>query len=154
VVAGGDDHEEHERRVERSKRAHERAATVAEQAGADDQRVADMHAGDSGIGVVERADETAIEVDVAVRDGVGDTDAGQPRRCRRVDEEADEGQPAREQERGANERERRGATLVQPEQHACGDREVKRQVCDAEQAGETRESVDSALHVCFEKQVQ
>src|SRR5262249_59566821 len=58
VVAGIDDHEQHERRVERSERAHERAASVVEQAGADDQRVADVHAGDGGVGVVERADET------------------------------------------------------------------------------------------------
>jgi hypothetical protein len=126
----------------------------AKDACSDDQRVADVHARHGGVRVVQRADETAIEVDVAVRDGVGDTDAGQPRRRRRVHEEADEGQRAREQERGANEWERRGTTLVQPDQHAGGHREMKRQVRDAEQAGETRESVRRALDVRFEKQVQ
>ena len=50
---------------------------MANQAGGDDQRVR----------VVQRAAEAAVEVDLAARDGV---DAGQPRRCGRIDEEADE----------------------------------------------------------------
>ena len=105
-------------------------------------------------GVVERADEAAVEVDVAVRDGVGDADAGQPRRRRRVDEEADEGDSARDQERRANERERGRATLMEPEQHAGGDGEVQRQVGEAEQAGETRERVRGVLHVSFDEEVR
>ena len=104
MVAGGDDDEQHERRVERSDRADEEASTVAKQAGGDDQRVADVHAGQGGVRVVQRADEAAVEVDVAAGD-VGDADAGQPRRCGRIDEEADEGESAREQQCGADERE-------------------------------------------------
>jgi hypothetical protein len=40
---------QHERRVERSDRADEQASTVAQQAGGDDQRVADVHAGNGGV---------------------------------------------------------------------------------------------------------
>jgi hypothetical protein len=108
VVADGDDDEHHERRVERSDRADEEASTVAEQAGGDDQRVADVHAGHGGVAVVQRADEAAVEVDVPAADGVEDADAGQPRRCGRKDEEADEGESAREQQCGADERESSG----------------------------------------------
>src|SRR6266536_1660788 len=62
VVAGGDDDEQHKRRVERSDRADEEASTVAEQAGGDDQRVADVHARQGGVRVVQRAEEAAVEV--------------------------------------------------------------------------------------------
>jgi hypothetical protein len=64
-----------------------------------------MHARHGGVRVVQRADEAAVEVDVPAGDGVDDADAGQPRRCRRKDEEADEGESAREQQCGADERE-------------------------------------------------
>jgi hypothetical protein len=57
-----------------------------------------VHAGNGGVRVVQRADEAAVEVDVAAGDGVEDADAGQPRRCGRIDEEADEGESAREQQ--------------------------------------------------------
>ncbi len=90
---------------------------------------------------------------MAVRDGVGDADAGQPRRRRRVDEEADEGDSAREQERRANERERGRATLMEPEQHAGGDGEVQRQARPS-RAGETRERVRGVLHVSFDEEVR
>jgi hypothetical protein len=78
MVAGGDDDEHHERRVERPDRAHDVASTVVNQAGGDDQRVADVHAGHGGVRVVERADEAAVEVDLAARDGVDDAEAAQP----------------------------------------------------------------------------
>jgi hypothetical protein len=42
---------------------------------------------------------------VAAGDGVDDADAGQPRRRGRIEEEADEGESAREQQCGADERE-------------------------------------------------
>jgi hypothetical protein len=96
VVAGGHDHQEHERRVERAERSDEEVPAVAEQAGGDDQRVADVHAGDGGVGVVDRADEAAVEIDAAARDRVDDADAGQARRRGWVGEKADEGEPARE----------------------------------------------------------
>ena len=67
---------------------------MAEQAGRDDQPVADVHAGDSGVGVVERADKAVVEVDVAVGDGVGDTETGQAWRRGRVGEVADEAKSA------------------------------------------------------------
>jgi hypothetical protein len=54
-----------------------------------------VHAGQGGVRVVQRADEAAVEVDVAAGDGVDDADAGQPRRRGRIDEEADEGESAR-----------------------------------------------------------
>ena len=154
VVAGGDDHEQHEGRIERSNRAHERAASLEEQGDADDQCVADVHAGNGGVGVVERADDPLVEVDVAVRDGVGDADPRQPRRCGRVREEPDEGKCAGEEERGANEREGSGASLVQPEQHRHGDGEVEGQVGGAEQAGHTRQGARGVLHVRFEEDVE
>jgi hypothetical protein len=46
------------------------------------------------------------------------------------------------------------ATAGAARQHANGHREVKNQARDAEQAGETRKSVRSALDVRFEEQVQ
>ena len=93
VVAGGDDHEQHERRVERAERSDEEVPAVAKQAGGDDHRVADVHAGDCGVGVVERTDEAVVEIDVAVGDGVGDAETGQPRWRSRVGEVADESEP-------------------------------------------------------------
>src|SRR5262249_9366629 len=104
VVAGGDDDEQDEQRVERSDHADEEDSTVAEQASGGDQRVADVHAGYRGVRVVQRADEAAVEVDVPAGEGVDDADAGQPRRRGRKDEEADEGETAREQQCGADER--------------------------------------------------
>jgi hypothetical protein len=76
VVAGRDDHEQHEGRVERAECADEQVPGVAEQAGSDDQGIAEVHARNGGVGVVERADEAVVEVDVTVRDGVDDADAG------------------------------------------------------------------------------
>jgi hypothetical protein len=76
VVVGGVDDEQHEQRIERSDRADEEASTVTEQAGGDDQRVADLHAGHGGVRVVQRTDEAAVEVDVFAGDGVEDADAG------------------------------------------------------------------------------
>ncbi len=154
MVAGGDDDEQHERRVERSDRADEQASTVAEQGGGDDQRVADVHAGHGGVRVVQRADEAAVEVDVPAGDGVGDADAGQPRRRGRIDEEADEGESAREQQCGADEREALRAAPVEPEQHPGRDGEVKGQVGDAEQAREAGECLNGALHVRLDEEVQ
>lgn len=102
VVAGRDDDEQHEQRVEHAdEEAHGASAAVAEQAGTDDERLADVHARDGGVGVVERADEARVEVDVAARDGVDDPDPAQPWWGGREDEIADEGKSAREQECGA-----------------------------------------------------
>jgi hypothetical protein len=154
VVAGGDDHEQHERRVEHPEHTDCEVPAAPEQARGDDQRVADVHAGDGGVRVVERADQTVVEVDRTVRDGVGDPDPGQARRRRRVDEEADEGEAAREQERGADERERRRAPLVEPDQHHDRDREMHRQVEDAEHARHVRERLDSALYLRLEEDMQ
>src|SRR3989442_14478197 len=95
VVAGGDDDEQHKGRVERSDRADEEASTVAKQAGGDDQRVADVHAGNGGVGVVQRADEAAVEVDVRSGDGGEDADAGQARGGGGGEGEAGEGEAAR-----------------------------------------------------------
>jgi hypothetical protein len=154
VIAGGDDNEQHEGWVERSDRTDDVTSTVAEQSGGGDQRVADVHAGHGGVGVVERADEAAVEVDVAAGDGVEDADAGQPRRGGRIDEEADEGESAREQQCGADEREAVGAAPVEPEQHPGRDGEVKGQVGGAEQAREAGEVLDDALHVRLGEEMQ
>src|SRR6266516_5703246 len=115
VVAGGDDHEQYERRVRGRKAANKPSSSVAEQAGGDDQRVADVHARNGRVRVVERADEPVVEVEVAARDGVGDADSGQSRRRSRVGEEADERERAGDEKRGADERKGRRATPVQPE---------------------------------------
>jgi hypothetical protein len=61
-------------------------------------------------------------------DGVEDADAGQPRRCGRIDEKADEGESARQQQCGADEREAVRAAPVEPEQRPDRDGEVKGQV--------------------------
>jgi hypothetical protein len=110
--------------------------------------------GRAAYGVVQRADEAAVEVDVAAGDGVGDADAGQPRRRGRIEEEADEGESAREQQCGADEREALRAAPVEPEQHPGRDGEVKGQVGDAEQAGEAGECLNGALHVRLDEEVQ
>lgn len=101
----GDDDEQHEEGIERAGEVCEMASRAAKQARADDEGVADVHARYCGVGVVERADETVVEVDAAAGDGVDEADPGQSRRRSRVDEEADEGESAREQERRAHERE-------------------------------------------------
>ena len=51
---------------------------------------------------------------MAVGDGVGDADPGQPRRGGGVDKEANERKAARKQERRANEREGGGPALMEP----------------------------------------
>jgi hypothetical protein len=91
---------------------------------------------------------------VVAGDGVADPDVAQPRRGGREDEIADEGKSAREQECGANEREGGGTTLVQPEQHADGDGEVKRQIGEAEHVDQARERVSRALNASLDENVQ
>jgi hypothetical protein len=63
VVAGRDDDEEHEGRVEQADEANGASATVPKQARGHDECVADVHARDCGVGVIERADEARVEVD-------------------------------------------------------------------------------------------
>jgi hypothetical protein len=95
-----------------------------------------------------------VEVDVTVRDSVGNTDSGQPWWCGRVGKEADEGERAGDEKCGADERKSRRATLVQPEQDDGGDRQVECQVGDAEQPGEARQRICSMLHVPFGEEMQ
>jgi hypothetical protein len=87
-------------------------------------------------------------------DGVDDADAGQPRRRGRIDEEADQGESAREQQRGADEREALRAAPVEPEQHRRRHGEVKGQVGDAEQAREAGQGLNGALHVRLDEEMQ
>jgi len=103
MVAGGDDDEQDEGGIERRRRLNESAACQPGHGRAGDERVAEMHAGDGGVGVVERADKARVEVDVAARDGVGDADPRHSRRRGRVDEVADDGKSAREYQCRANE---------------------------------------------------
>jgi hypothetical protein len=90
VVAGRDDDEQDERRIEERNRTRDAATTEPEDACGDDQRVADVHARHRGVGVVDRADEPVVQVDVRVRDRVGDPDTREARRRGRIGEEADE----------------------------------------------------------------
>ena len=88
------------------------------------------------------------------RGGATFAKAGQPRRCGRRDEDADEGESAREQQCGADEREAFRAAPVEPEQHPGRDGEVKGQLGDAEQACDPGERLNGALHVRLDEEMQ
>jgi hypothetical protein len=154
MVAGRDDDEQDERGIERRGRLHESTVCHPGHGRPDDERVAEVHARDCGVGVVERADEARVEVDVTARDGVCDPDPAQPWWGGRVDEVADERKSAREHQCRANQRKGGGTPPVEPEQHADRDSEVKREVGDAEQVDQPRERVCGVLHALLEEQAR
>ena len=154
MVAGGDDHQQYERRVERPERANESSSSVPEQADGDDQRVTDVHARDGRVRVVERADEPVVQVHMPVRDGVGDADPGQPRWRGRIPEKADERERAGDEQCRADKRKRRRATLMQPETNDGRHCQLNRQLGHAEHPRETRQRVCSVLHPSFDEEMQ
>jgi hypothetical protein len=154
VVPGRDDDEQDEQRIDDAEDAQPRAAAVQHEARADDERVADVHARHRRERVVERADETVVEVDLAAGDRVGDAEPGDARGRGREHEVADEREPAREQQRRPHERERVRPAAVQPEQIHAGDREVQRQVEEAEQPDRAGQRLRGVLHVALDEDVQ
>ena len=154
VVPRRDDHEQHEDGVDRAGNPGRGAAAEPDERSADDDRVADVHARDRGIGVVERADEAVVQVDVTARDRVEDAEAREPRRGGREDEEADERDPAREQQRRADERKRGRPPPVEPEQHRAGHCQVQADVRDAEGVDEPGERAGRALDPLLDEDVE
>jgi len=154
VVAGGYDHEQHEERIEQSRDARRALIRVAEETASYDDRVADMHARHRRERVVERADQTAIQVNVRTRDRVGDVDACESRWRSRIQDEADKRERARDEQRRADDRIRLRATTVEPEQEDSCSGQMKRQVRDAERADEARHDVRVSLQPPLEKDVQ
>jgi hypothetical protein len=154
VIAGSDDGQQHEEGIQDSGEACGEAAPVAQQAAADDDRVADVHARYRRERVVERADQTPVQVDVGTRDGVGDSDACQSWRGGRKEDVAGESKRAREEQRRADERIRCRPPAVEPEQESGGCGQVKSQVCDAERSDESGHRVRAGLNPALEKEVQ
>jgi hypothetical protein len=154
VIAGRDDDEQDEQRIDDAEATQPRAAAVQHEAGADDERVPDVHARHRGERVVERADETVVEVDFPARDRVGDAEPCDARRRRREDEVPDEREPAREQQRRPHDGERVGPAPVQPEQVRAGHREVQRQVEEAEHPDRAGQRLRRVLHAALDEDVQ
>jgi hypothetical protein len=154
MIAGGDDVEHHERRIEHSGEARSASLRVAEETASDDDRVADVHARDRSERVVERADQTAVEVDMRTRDRVGDADACESRRRCRIQDEPGERERAGDEQRRTDERIRSWATPVDPEQEDGCRRQVKRQVRDSECADESGHAVRVSLQPALDEDVQ
>jgi hypothetical protein len=147
VIARGDDDEHDERRVDDPEEAQRRAATVRDEARADDERVAHMHARDRGERVVERAHETVVQVDAPAGDRVRDAEPRFARRRRRKHEVADQRERAREQQRRPDERKRAGTAAVQPDQVRAGGRKVQRQIEEPERSDHSRKGLCGGLDV-------
>jgi hypothetical protein len=154
VVPGRDDHEQHERGVDGAGDPHGGAARQPGERRADDDRIADVHARDRRVRVVERADEPLVQVDVAARDRVEDADVREPRRRRREDEESDERDPARQEQCRPHERERGRPPPVQPEQHRARDGEVETQIRDAQDVDQAGKRPRGALHAPLDEEME
>ena len=74
--------------------------------------------------------------------------------ARRVAEKADERERAGDEQCRADERKRRRATLMQPEKHDGRHYQVKSQVGDAEQPGESLQRLLSTLHPSFDEEME
>jgi hypothetical protein len=153
VVAGGDDDEQHEERIEHSRETRRAPARIAQKTAADDDRVADVHARNRRERVVERADQAAVQIDVRPRDRVGDPEPRESRRGGRIQDESDERERAGEEQRRADQRIRRWATAVEPEQEDGRRGQMKRQVRDAEDTDQSRHEVRVNLHPALEENV-
>ena len=115
-------------------RTQRRVASVGEP-GTDEQRVAEVEARHGGDRVVQRAEEVGAEVHLrALRDGVGEAEAGEPRRSGREGEVAGERKAGRDDERRPHGGERVGPAPMHPHEECDRDHEVERDVEDAEHA--------------------
>jgi hypothetical protein len=153
VIAGGDDDQQHEERIEDSGEARGALVAVAQQTTADDHRVADVHARHRRERVVQRADQTPVQVDVVTGDRVGDADARESWWRGRIQDEAGESERAREEQRRADERIRCRASAIEPEQEDGSRCQVKRQVCDSKHSDQPRHRVRGGLNSALDKEV-
>ena len=133
VVAGREDDEQHEGGIEETSESHNPWTRLTRQTGSDDERIAEVHARHRGKRVVQAADESTVQAEVRARDGVGDPDARDPRRCRRVEGEDDERDQRCDEQRVAHQGIGIWSVAVEPEQVSAGDCEVKGQVQPTEQ---------------------
>jgi hypothetical protein len=95
-----------------------------------------------------------IQVDVRARDCVDDSDPRESRRRRRKNEIADEGDAARNEQRRSDERKGSRPTTMEPEQVAARDRQMQRQIEEAECSHESRDRLRSLLHVAFDEEMK
>jgi hypothetical protein len=154
VVAGRDDHEHDERRIEKTEHAKRAAPAVTHETRADDHGVADVHTRHRGERVVEGRDQAVIQVDMPAGDGVCDPERGGARRRCREREVPDQRERACEQQCRSDEGERVGPATVEPEQVHAGDRQVQCQVEQSERPDQSGKRTGRALNMPLDEDVQ
>ncbi len=121
----------------------------------DEQRVPEVEAGHRCERVVEASERVRAQVDLrAVRDGVDEPEAREPRRRNRIEEVDRERNPRGGDERVADEREVLAVPAVQPHEEGGCAEEVQRDVGRAEKRGQAGKRMGGVLDGALAEQVE
>jgi hypothetical protein len=118
MVARRDDDKQHKRWIGEPDQPRQKSSAVANEPGADHDRVGDMQARHGRDRVVDGAHKPSIQVDVATRDRVDDPEPREPGWRSWEEHETDQGERGREDERCPDGGERSRPALVSPEEEA------------------------------------